>query len=553
MKIALLQLNLLVGDVEGNAAAVLAAARHGAEAGASLLVTSELAISGYPPRDLLLQEGFLERCAAAVAELARELAGGPPLLVGTPTANDGPTGKPCRNSAALCREGVVAALFHKSLLPTYDVFDEARYFEPSPEPDRFELDGRSVGVTICEDIWNDPDFWPRPNYAGDPIKALDAKGVDILVNLSASPYTLCKQAFRQEMVGCLAKKYATPICFANQVGGNDDLIFDGRSFMVNAAGQLAARAPAYEEALLVVEPQAPLGAVPPSPDMPPEEEAFRALTLGLRDYARKSGFTTALLGLSGGIDSSLTAAVAVEALGHENVLGVLMPSPYSSQSSLDDAYALAVNLGVATETIPIAPLMTAFDDALAQVFNAQHAPPAPAVDVTAQNLQARIRGNLLMALSNKQGRLLLTTGNKSELAVGYCTIYGDMSGGLAVISDAPKTLVFRLCSWLNSHREREIIPEHVIVKPPSAELAPDQRDEDSLPPYDVLDRILELYVEKRHSVGHIVAQGFEEATVRHVARLVKNAEFKRRQAAPGLKITDRAFGSGWRMPLAARW
>lgn len=551
MKIALLQMDLVVGDLAGNRQKITNRVLEAADNGADLCVTSELAICGYPPRDLLLQEGFVERCLETVQSLAAELAGAPPVLVGCPSVREAHTGKPLSNSAALCRGGTIEAMFHKSLLPTYDVFDERRYFEPSPQADRFQCNGRTVGVTICEDIWNDPDFWPHPLYAEDPIKAFEAKSADYLVNLSASPFSIGKQVFRQKMVACLARKYDTPIVFSNQVGGNDDLVFDGRSFAVAADGGLLARAPGFREAILYVDPDAAASPDIPEADMCREAEVWEALRLGLVDYTAKCGFSSVLLGLSGGIDSSVTAAVAVDALGPENVFGVLMPSPYTSRASIEDAELLAESLGIETATLPIEPLMQAFDSSLTPALGEEKG------KLTRENIQARIRGNLLMAVSNERRAMLMSTGNKSELSVGYCTIYGDMNGGLNVLSDVPKTLVFSLARWLNQTRGKEVIPERVITKPPSAELSPNQKDQDSLPPYDQLDRILERYVELRQSVETIASHGKEEGydleTVERVARLVKIAEFKRRQAAPGIKITDRAFGTGWRMPLAAKW
>ncbi len=549
MRIALLQQNPVVGDLPGNAALIEDAVRRAAAQGADLCVTPELALLGYPPRDLLLSPAFVRAAGRRLEELALTLDNAPPVLVGTALPNDTGLGRPLRNSAALLRAGRVQAAFHKTLLPTYDVFDEDRYFEPGPGPRCFELMGRRIGVTICEDLWNDSEFWAEHRYAGDPMRTVAAMGAGVVVNLSASPFTLGKQDVRQKMLSHTAKKYRLPLLYANQAGGDDDLIFAGRSMAFGPDGALVGRGLGFETDLLLVDlgddGTMSVGRVEDD-EFGPESETWRALVLGTRDYAGKCGFGRALLGLSGGIDSSLTAAVAAEALGPENVLGVLMPSPWSSPGSVDDALALAANLGIRTETIPIEPLMRAFDEALAGPF-AGRAP-----DVTEENVQARIRGNLLMALSNKYGSLLLTTGNKSELAVGYCTIYGDMSGGLAVISDVPKTLVFAVSRWLNGARGSEVIPAAVLDKPPSAELRPGQKDQDSLPPYEVLDPILDRMVVHRESPEEIIAQGFDEAEVRRVARLVSVAEFKRRQAAPGLKITDRAFGTGWRMPLASR-
>ncbi|WP_243363335.1 NAD+ synthase [Fundidesulfovibrio terrae] len=551
MKIGLLQVNTVVGDLAGNAGRIAHAARLAAEAGAELCITPELALTGYPPRDLLLSGAFVDKARRELDHLAKRLEDAPPILAGTAARTVLPDGRPLQNCAALLFKGEVGALFPKSLLPTYDVFDEDRYFQPGTCPGFVEIGGRRLGVTICEDIWNDKDFWHKRRYASDPVEKLAEEGLDAILNLSASPFILGKQPMRERMLASVAGKYGLPVLYCNQVGGNDDLIFDGRSMALDASGRLAARAKGFGEDVLVVELDNLMegnGEASPSladDDFSEEAEAWRALVLGVKDYAAKCGFKGALLGLSGGIDSALTAAIAAEALGPENVLGVLMPSPYSSQGSLDDSLELARRLKIAHRTIPIADIMQAFDRGLAESFAGL--PP----DVTEENIQSRIRGNLLMAISNKSGKVLLTTGNKSELAVGYCTIYGDMSGGLAVISDMPKTMVYRLAEYVNA-RHGEPIPRAIIDKAPSAELRPDQKDQDSLPPYEVLDAILKLRVELHASVDEIAAAGFERAMVEKVCRLVKSAEFKRRQAAPGLKITDRAFGTGWRMPVACR-
>lgn len=541
MRIALLQLNPLVGDLDGNAALIAAAVR---EAGpVELCVTSEMALTGYPARDLLLQRGFARRTAETLDELARALAGAAPVLVGAPVVNEDGPGRPLFNAAVLLSGGRVARTFRKSLLPTYDVFDEDRYFEPGERLEAIEIGGHRCAVSVCEDVWNDRDFWKRPRYHHDPIDEVQPLGAPVLLNLSASPFAVGKQAVREAMLGSLARKHGVTVLYVNQVGGNDDLIFDGRSLALDASGQVVARARAFAPDVLIVEidnarVSGPMAASPEAP----EEEMHGALVLGTRDYARKCGFSRVLLGLSGGIDSALTAEIAVRALGADQVTGVLMPSPYSSQGSVDDALALAQHLGVKTLTLPIAPLMEAFDRVLEPAF------AGLPKDVTEENIQARARGNLLMALANKTGALLLTTGNKSELSVGYCTLYGDMSGGLAVIADVPKTMVYRLSEWVN--RDGEVIPESTMTKAPSAELKPNQTDQDSLPPYDVLDAILARHIERYESADEIVAAGFDEATVRRVLRLVRIAEFKRQQAAPGLRVTERAFGTGWRMPIA---
>jgi NAD+ synthase/NAD+ synthase (glutamine-hydrolysing) len=449
----------------------------------------------------------------------------------------------------------VERTFKKTLLPTYDVFDEDRYFEPAREAQILKLDDEKLGISICEDIWNDSDFWRRRRYHIDPVAELAGAGARAIINLSASPFTVGKQEHREAMLANLAKKHHIPFLYVNQVGGNDDLVFDGRSLAFDAEGRLVARARGFQEDQIMVDtdelsPVRAGGEAWPGSiaedDFTPESEIWRALVLGTRDYVSKCGFSGVLLGLSGGIDSSLVAAVAAYALGAGNVLGVLMPSPFTSRSSIEDARALAQNLGIRTLTLSISEIMGSYERELAGPFQGL------GKDVTEENIQARIRGNLLMALSNKFGLVLLTTGNKSELAVGYCTIYGDMSGGLAVISDVPKTAVYRLARWLNTSQNREIVPASVLSKPPTAELRFGQTDQDSLPTYEVLDDILERYIERHQSREDLLALGYENTMVDRVLCLVKNAEFKRRQAAPGLKVTDRAFGSGWRMPVASR-
>jgi NAD+ synthase (glutamine-hydrolysing) len=541
LRIGLLQLNPTAGDLAGNSARIARAAHEAASAGAGLAITTELALMGYLPRDLLMSEGFIRCSREALASLAAEFAGGPPLLVGTATPNPAEIGRPLFNSAVLLRHGTVGPAFHKTLLPTYDVFDEDRYFEPAQGPQILDLDGRRIGVSICEDVWNDRDFWCRRRYGRDPVEELVASGAGLVLNLSASPFTAGKQVVRERMLAHLSKRHGLPLVSTNQVGGNDDLIFDGRSSAFDAQGRMFARAKGFCEDVLVVDIDSSAGSIAPD-DFTLEAEIWNALVLGVRDYARKTRFERVLLGLSGGVDSSLTAAIAVDALGAESVLGVLMPSRYSSAGSVADALALAANLGIRTVTLPISGIMQTYDAALAGVFEGLPR------DVTEENVQSRIRGNLLMALSNKFGSLLLTTGNKSELAVGYCTLYGDMNGGLAVIADLPKMMVYRVARWRNQRRPD--IPEAVLLKAPSAELRPDQTDQDSLPPYELLDRILEMHVEQSKSAEEIVAAGFDEPTVRRVLRLVRGAEFKRKQAAPVLKVTSRAFGTGWRMPIA---
>jgi len=540
LRLALLQINPTAGDLEGNAALIVRAAREAQAQGADLAVTPELALMGYLPRDLLMNQGFVRRSCEMLGHIAGEVADGPRLLVGVATPNPAEMGRPLFNSAVLLEHGMVGRAFHKTLLPTYDVFDEDRYFEPARGPFLLEWDRLRLGISICEDVWNDRDFWKRRRYHHDPIEDLEQAGAQAILNLSASPFTAGKQLFREQMLGHMAQKYRVPIAYVNQVGGNDDLIFDGRSCMFDREGKLVARAKGFEEDVLVVDLESGTGRIADD-DFTPEAEIWNALVLGVRDYARKTRFRQVLLGLSGGIDSALTAAVAADAMGRENVLGVMMPSRYSSEGSLKDSEELARNLGIETLTLPISGIMDVYDSALADAFRGR------APDVTEENIQSRIRGNLLMALSNKYGSLLLTTGNKSELAVGYCTLYGDMNGGLAVIADLPKMMVYRVARWRN--RRRPDIPEAILAKAPSAELKPNQTDQDSLPPYELLDQILELHVEQCRSAEEIIAQGFDEATVRRVLRLVRMAEFKRKQAAPVLKVTSRAFGTGWRMPI----
>jgi NAD+ synthase/NAD+ synthase (glutamine-hydrolysing) len=547
VKIALLQINPTVGDLPGNARLIAKAVRDAQARGADLAVTPELALVGYLPRDLLLDAAFVQRSWQTLDQLAGELASGPPTLVGLPEPNKADEGRPLFNTAALVNGGGVHDRFRKSLLPTYDVFDEDRYFEPFFGAQVLDISGTRIGISICEDIWNDRDFWKRRRYHHDPVEELVRAGARAIVNLSASPFTAGKHRKREDMLSSMARKHRVPIAYVNQVGGNDDLVFDGRSTVFDARGATIARGRSFDTDIIVCDVGRDAPAVPvPAGDLDVESEIWRALVLGTRDYARKCGFTRAVLGLSGGIDSALTAAIAVEALGREHVLGVLMPSPFSSAGSVDDSLALARNLGIETLTLPINDAMRAMESTLRDAF----AGTAP--DTTEENVQARIRGNLLMALSNKRCALLLTTGNKSEIAVGYCTLYGDMSGGLGVIADVPKTMVYRVARWGNTASARQVIPEVIFTKPPSAELRPNQTDQDTLPPYEVLDDILQRHVERHEPAEAIISAGFDADTVRRVLAMVRRSEFKRKQAAPGLKVTDRAFGTGWRMPIAAR-
>ena len=545
MRIALLQINPTVGDLAGNARLILDALGQARAGGADLAVTPELALVGYLPRDLLLSEGFVRHSWDVLGTLARAAADLPPLLVGLPETNPSDEGRPLFNSAVLLQHGAIGSRFRKALLPTYDVFDEDRYFEPFHGPQILEMGGRRLGISVCEDIWNDHDFWKRRRYHHDPIDELARAGADTIVNLSASPFSVGKSALREELLGNAARRHNVAVLYVNQFGGNDDLVFDGRSAAFSATGAPFARGRSFAADVVFCDLDAPQTIAPPD-DLGTESEFWRALVLGTRDYVRKCGFTNVVLGLSGGIDSALTAAIAAEAVGPEHVLGVLMPSPYSSAGSVNDARLLAANLGIETLTLPIEGVMAAYDTALADALASGDS------GVARENIQARIRGALMMALSNQRGALLLTTGNKSELSVGYCTLYGDMSGGLAVIADVPKTMVYRVSRWRNETAGRPLIPEASITKAPSAELRPNQTDQDSLPPYDLLDEILQRHIEQHQPAEEIVAAGFDAATVHRVLQLVRNAEFKRKQAAPGLKVTDRAFGTGWRMPIAAR-
>lgn len=547
MRIALLQLNPTIGDLHGNARRIEALLGR-VPADVDLAVTPEMALTGYPPRDLLLQPGFIDQVEQCLGDLAGRLADRPPLIVGAPRPSGRSEGRPLVNAGVMLRDGHVAASYAKSLLPTYDVFDEDRYFEAGACLATLEIAGARVAVSICEDVWNDADLWPVRRYALDPMATLGAAGAPVVVNMSASPYAVGKSAQRRRLLSHLARKYGTWTVYANQVGGNDDLVFDGRSLAFAPDGQCVGEAKAFEEDVLIVDTSKPpaIGAAPGCEEMSADAELFGALVLGVRDYARKTGFTRAVLGLSGGIDSAVTAVIAAEALGGANVTGILMPSPYSSQGSLDDARALAAALGMPIIEVPIEPMMRAYDTVLREPFAGR------AVDVTEENLQARIRGALLMAFANKTGAMVLTTGNKSEMATGYCTLYGDMCGALAVIADLYKTQVYALARWLN--HAGVVIPEASITKPPSAELRPDQTDQDSLPPYDVLDRLLTRHVEGHADLQQLVADGFSADLAARVLHLVRISEFKRRQAAPGIKVSSRAFGTGWRMPIArGRW
>ena len=546
MKIGFAQINPTVGDLRGNLEKIARAYDQLARAGADIVIAPELAVTGYPPQDLVFKSRFVPENLAVLDELQKRLSK-PALLVGFVDRNEG-RGKPFHNAAALLQAGQPLQKAHKSLLPTYDVFDEDRYFEPARQIAPLNFRGHRIGVTICEDIWTER-YLPRPFYDVDPLRALVTQEAEIILNVSASPFSLRKPAVRREMISGLAGTYQRAIFYCNAVGGNDQLVFDGNSIAVDARGQLLAQLSAFEEASVIVDSEDTPGLKIPSVDI--VQELYAALRLGVRDYLAKCGFKSAVLGLSGGIDSAVVAAIAVDAIGANNVIGVSMPSQFSSRGSVLDALALAKNLGIQCLQIPIADAFAVFKAQFKEVFAGR------TEDATEENMQARLRGMTLMALSNKFGHLVLSTGNKSELAVGYCTIYGDMAGGLAVISDVPKTMIYELARFINSDASRagkpEIIPASTIEKPPSAELRPNQKDQDTLPPYDVLDAILRLYVEDNLSVAEIVAQGFDEQTVRWVQRRVDLNEYKRAQAAPGLKVTSRAFGVGRRMPIAQQY
>ncbi|MBW2502315.1 MAG: NAD+ synthase [Deltaproteobacteria bacterium] len=562
MKIALVQINPVIGDFAHNCAKILAMAERAREKGCGLAVFPELALCGYPPQDLLERPAFLEAHDRALQRLVSEVAG-IGIICGHLEKHTDRTGKPLHNSASLIAEGKIIFTARKRLLPTYDVFDEARYFEPGGRSETCRYKGLTLGITVCEDIWNDKGSFPQQLYASDPVHDLVARQqeggspLDLLVNISASPFQVDKEAVKQKIFTRVCTSNNIPLLYVNQVGGQDSLLFDGWSMAMDARGRIVSRAERFDEDMVVVD-TADLdrdgGGVPET--FPGEETGERpeaatileALVMGVKDYGAKCGFSRGVVGLSGGIDSAVTCAVACEAFGPENVLGVSMPSPYTSAASVEDARQLAANLRCRFETIGISPVLDALKESLAPVFPVPAAGSAGKVPVTEQNMQARIRGNLLMALSNQFGFLLLSTGNKSETAVGYCTLYGDMSGGLAVISDVPKLLVYELAAYIN--REREVIPVRIIEKPPSAELAPEQRDQDDLPPYEILDPILKAYLEENRSVAEIAAMGFDRKIVADVVRRIRINEYKRKQAPPGLKITSKAFGYGRRYPTA---
>jgi len=543
VKVALGQINPTVGDFSGNAGKIIDYARRAQSHGAGLILFPELAVCGYPPRDLVERSSFVARNRETVDRIAAETPG-IAVICGLVTPADSAAGKSVMNSAALLMDGKLAFLQSKMLLPTYDVFDEMRNFAPAKSQDLFDFCGNRMALTICEDAWNDKQFWNKRLYTFDPVEALMRAGGNFVLNISASPFWMGKRELRRDMLATIARNYKVPVAMVNQVGGNDSLVFDGSSLVLNAEGKVVAQGRSFEEDLIYFDSKTLTGEVH---EQVAGEEAsvYAALVLGTRDYMHKCGFQNSIVGLSGGIDSALTAAIATEAVGPENVLGIGMPGPFSSEGSIEDARALAQNLGIRFELLPINHVFEAYRQILQEVFAGRKE------DVTEENLQSRARGTLLMALSNKLSAIVLSTGNKSELGVGYCTLYGDMVGGLAVISDVPKTLVYRLSHYVNSRRP--VIPPATLEKPPSAELRPNQKDTDTLPPYEVIDAVLEDYVEDSHPPERIAADhGFDVAIVRRVIGMVDRAEYKRQQAAPGIKISAKAFGYGRRLPIAAK-
>jgi NAD+ synthase (glutamine-hydrolysing) len=543
VKLALGQINPTVGNFSGNAAKIIEFSRRAQSSGAGLILFPELSVCGYPPRDLVERPSFLAHNRESVEHIAAQTRG-ISIICGLVTPADSETGKSAMNSAALLQDGKVAFVQSKMLLPTYDVFDEMRNFAPAKSQSLFPFCGNRMALTICEDAWNDKLFWPKRLYTVDPIEALIRTGGNFVLNISASPFWIGKRELRRDMLASIARQHKVPVAMVNQVGGNDSLLFDGSSIVLNAEGKVIAQGLSFEEDLIFFDSKTLTGDLHEQIEGE-EASVYAALVLGTRDYMRKCGFQQAIIGLSGGIDSALTAVIAADAVGPGNVIGVGMPGPYSSPGSIDDARALAKNLGIRFELLSINQVVDAYRQTLQEVFTGRKE------DVTEENIQSRARGTLLMALSNKLGAIVLSTGNKSELGVGYCTLYGDMVGGLAVISDVPKTLVYRLSHYVNSRRPA--IPRATLEKPPSAELRPNQKDSDSLPPYEILDAVLEDYVEDAHSAERIAAdRGFDIEVVRRVVRMVDRAEYKRQQAAPGIKISPKAFGYGRRFPIAAK-
>ena len=540
MKIGIAQMNSIVGDLSFNADEIISRYQDLVSSGADLVITPELSVTGYPPRDLIFRSNFIDDNLKAIEKIA-EKVGNVPIIVGCIDYNTQNAGNPFENAAVVIKDHVIVGKVTKCLLPSYDVFEETRYFEPSKEVQVQVLSGMKIGITICEDIWSE-DFLPSKLYVKDPAGELAKKGIDCLVNLSASPYHMGKPKDRHAMLSFLARRIHAPVVYCNSVGGNDELIFDGNSLAFSADGELISQGASFESQSILVDTESTKISVREDNQL---EEIYNALVLGLRDYVTKCGFRSALIGLSGGIDSALTAVIAERALGADNVYGVTMPSEFSSSGSVNDSLSLAENLGIGFEEVPIKNSFATLKAELSEVFQNYEE------DITEENMQARIRGLFLMSISNKKGHLLLTTGNKSELAVGYCTIYGDMCGGLAVISDLPKTLVYKLAKWIN--RKKEIIPWETIEKAPSAELKPNQKDQDTLPDYEILDQILELYVDQSISVSSIIAKGYDKDLVKWIASRVEMNEWKRWQSAPGLRVTSKAFGVGRRIPIAHRY
>ncbi|GJQ48668.1 MAG: NAD+ synthase [Candidatus Kuenenia stuttgartiensis] len=544
MKVALAQINPVVGDFENNVRKICSFIEQAKRKHADLVVFPELAVTGYPPKDFLDVPAFVDHNLKALRDITQQVSG-IAAIVGFVDRNRQSYGKLVHNAAAFIQDRQIVSVHHKSLLPTYDVFDESRYFEPACSIAPIQFNNYTLGISICEDIWNDEEFWTRPLYETDPIEKLISKGANVIINISASPFTVEKhESIRLRMLTHDANKYKVPFIYVNQIGGNDELVFDGSSAVINAQGKRIAQAAAFGEDLIVVDLENTAIQVVPQ-TFTPIETVQKTLLLGLRDYVVKCGFEKVIIGLSGGIDSAVTAALAVEALGSENVMGIIMPSQFSSQGSVDDAVQLSKNLAIDYRIFPIKDLFDGYQTILREEFRGLP------FDIAEENLQARIRGNIIMTLSNKYGYLVLSTGNKSEMAVGYCTLYGDMNGGLALISDVPKTMVYELAKYMN--REKEIIPQETLSKPPSAELRPNQLDQDSLPPYDILDSILKAYIEEAKCIEEIVRMGFDETTVRDVIQKINKNEYKRRQAAPGIKVTSKAFGSGRRMPIAHKF
>ncbi|HOE64121.1 MAG TPA: NAD+ synthase [Candidatus Sumerlaeota bacterium] len=545
MKICLSQINTIVGDIEYNTQRIIDEIETTRKAGVDLIIFPEMTILGYPPRDLLFHNKLINDNLVALERIAAQTRG-IGAIIGCVVRNPAPVGKGFFNAAVLCADGGIVSRHYKTLIPAYDVFDEPRYFDPAPSVQKTAFKGLNLGITICEDIWN----FPAPDgnrrlYKIDPVKELSTQGIDILINISASPFTLGKRPIREYVMRETARRCGVPVVHVNHLGGNDSIIFDGWSIVIQPDGQISANTRDFAEDRVIYDTETKKGDIRPATQKIPER-LLEALKCGLSDYVRKCGFKKTVLGLSGGVDSAIVAVIAVEALGRDRVVGVSMPSQFTSQESLDDAAALAKNLGIEYITIPIEKQTESFLELLKPQFE------GTPFNETEENIQARVRATILMALSNKFGWLVLSTGNKSELAMGYCTLYGDMSGGLAVISDVPKTLIYELCEWIN--RESEIIPRSTIEKPPSAELRPNQKDTDSLPPYDILDPIIREYVEEHRSVEEIAARlGHDLRFVQGIVRTISRNEYKRRQAAPGFKVTSRAFGEGWRMPIAASW